>query len=241
MSISNTPSPGGTSTLQQGQTATLASKSTSDWLGTSPLMAKTTITVAGECAPFLYIRSVFERFVILLENIEKVKKNREDLKDMCNDTLEIIKIVQAQISAHGDTAAVKFKGLCEDLDRCLQDILDAVKLLQKKPQGLHGRFKEVVKLSSTTKQIIGYQNRIQTLRLNFLMATMDTNFQIHKVTAAPNVPVSQVTQSISNCPPPSRIFQGRQVILGRMHEYFNWDTGKQNIYLLYGLGGAGKT
>jgi DNA polymerase III delta prime subunit len=26
-----------------------------------------------------------------------------------------------------------------------------------------------------------------------------------------------------------------------MHEYFNRDTGKQNIYLLYGLGGAGKT
>lgn len=49
-----------------------------------------------------------------------IGRDREDLKELCNDTLEIIKIVQAQISAHGDTAAVKFKGLCEDLDRCVR-------------------------------------------------------------------------------------------------------------------------
>ncbi|KAJ7721996.1 hypothetical protein B0H16DRAFT_1666273 [Mycena metata] len=47
-------------------------------------------------------------------------------------------------------------------------------------------------------------------------------------------------QRINNCPLPSRIFQGRQVILDKMSLFFN--TGlKEHIYVLHGLGGAGKT
>jgi hypothetical protein len=49
------------------------------------------------------------------------------------------------------------------------------------------------------------------------------------------------TQQINNCPRPSRIFHGRQVILDKMHEFFNQNIGKQHIYVLHGLGGAGKT
>ncbi|KAF8128817.1 hypothetical protein K438DRAFT_1695780 [Mycena galopus ATCC 62051] len=48
-------------------------------------------------------------------------------------------------------------------------------------------------------------------------------------------------QVLNHCPPPSRIFQGQQVTLDAMHQFFARDTGKQHIYVLYGLGGAGKT
>lgn len=51
----------------------------------------------------------------------------------------------------------------------------------------------------------------------------------------------QVPQNINNCPPPTRIFQGREKILAKMQEYFAQDLGKQHIYVLHGLGGAGKT
>ncbi|KAJ7121115.1 P-loop containing nucleoside triphosphate hydrolase protein, partial [Mycena epipterygia] len=43
------------------------------------------------------------------------------------------------------------------------------------------------------------------------------------------------------CPPPSRIFHGRQIILERMHHYFMQDLEKQHVFLLHGLEGAGKT
>ncbi|KAJ7115307.1 P-loop containing nucleoside triphosphate hydrolase protein, partial [Mycena epipterygia] len=43
------------------------------------------------------------------------------------------------------------------------------------------------------------------------------------------------------CPPPTRIFHGRKPILQQMHEYFTQNTGKQVIFVLHGLGGAGKT
>ncbi|KAJ7712796.1 P-loop containing nucleoside triphosphate hydrolase protein [Mycena metata] len=52
-----------------------------------------------------------------------------------------------------------------------------------------------------------------------------------------NVRASQIA---SHCPPPSRIFCGRQDILGKMHNFFS-DTGIQHIYVLHGLGGARKT
>ncbi|KAJ6471962.1 hypothetical protein C8R45DRAFT_1164627 [Mycena sanguinolenta] len=59
-----------------------------------------------------------------------------------------------------------------------------------------------------------------------------------------NFPSSNVLQAsplLNHCPPPSRIFHGRRTILDTMHQFFAQETGKQKIYVLYGLGGAGKT
>ncbi|KAJ7888011.1 hypothetical protein B0H13DRAFT_2277448 [Mycena leptocephala] len=47
--------------------------------------------------------------------------------------------------------------------------------------------------------------------------------------------------ALIRCPPPSRIFQGRQDILAKMDEYFSKDIGERHIYVLHGLGGSGKT
>ncbi|KAJ7713480.1 hypothetical protein B0H16DRAFT_542459 [Mycena metata] len=75
----------------------------------------------------------------------------------------------------------------------------------------------------TTSQLIAHN----------LQATvaMDQPLQLHKIRAA---------QIASHCPPPSRIFCGRQEILNKMHHFFS-DPGIQHIYVLHGLGGAGKT
>ncbi|KAJ6521495.1 hypothetical protein DFH09DRAFT_939003, partial [Mycena vulgaris] len=42
-------------------------------------------------------------------------------------------------------------------------------------------------------------------------------------------------------PPPSRHFHGRTGILEKMHQFFTMVSGEQHIFLLYGLGGSGKT
>ncbi|KAJ7468211.1 hypothetical protein FB451DRAFT_389939 [Mycena latifolia] len=105
----------------------------------------------------------------------------------------------------------------------------------------------MVKSSSITDQIGEYQNKVRTLCSNLkLVAAIDTNFQVHKIhttltTIAPALSVAQATPSINNCPPPSQIFHGRQAILAKMHQYFAEVSVKQHIYVLYGLGGSGKT
>ncbi|KAJ6484606.1 P-loop containing nucleoside triphosphate hydrolase protein [Mycena sanguinolenta] len=53
--------------------------------------------------------------------------------------------------------------------------------------------------------------------------------------------VQASSQVMNHCSPASRNFHGRRTILDAMHQFFAQDTQKQKIYVLYGLGGAGKT
>ncbi|KAJ7713122.1 hypothetical protein B0H16DRAFT_1702608 [Mycena metata] len=237
---SGSPTTGGT-TLRPFKAP---SKSKSDWLAPAILTAKT-ITAAAECAPFPYIKGVSGTVLILLETVVTVKKNREDLEELCNSATEIITILHDQILAHGDTAAIKFKGLCGELESYLKAVILAIRNLQDQSKGFRGRVKEFLKASNLTDKIAGYQTQIQGVCSKLkLMAVVETNFKVDKmynIITAPSFAVVNTVQNINNCPPPSRIFQGRQAILDKMHQFFDTESGNQHIYVLYGLGGAGKT
>ncbi|KAJ6527576.1 hypothetical protein DFH09DRAFT_162964 [Mycena vulgaris] len=221
-----------------------SSQSNSDWLAGSLTTAKL-IAAGAECIPFPYVKGVFGMVVVILEMVEKVKRNRDDLKELCEDIVEIIGIVQGRLSSHADTTAVEFRRLCEKLEGVLEDVLQSIKKLPTGARGLSGRFKEVMKIGSTADKIAGYRMRIQKLQSNFmLMATIDTNLQVHKGFSTgrlPDLSATTATQTITKCPPASRIFHGRQNILDKMHKFFTQGSDKQHIFLLHGLGGAGKT
>ncbi|KAJ7678381.1 hypothetical protein B0H17DRAFT_109612 [Mycena rosella] len=221
-------------------TPSVSSSSSADWLEISLLTART-ITAAAECAPFPYIKGAFGTAVIFLETVEKVKKNREDWKDLCEITTNIISIVQNEIQVQGDSGASRFKKLCEDLEKFLSEVQDRVQLLQKEPKGFRERFKEVVKLRSTADEISKYGKRINELRLNFVLATT-MGIYSHLAKALPIGPPSNAiaASNINSCPLASKIFHGRESILATMVKYYA-DTRKQQIFLLHGLGGAGKT
>ncbi|KAF8147182.1 hypothetical protein K438DRAFT_1780267 [Mycena galopus ATCC 62051] len=44
---------------------------------------------------------------------KKIKKNCEDLRDLCTGTLEIVGIIENEIKAHGEIAAARFIGPIE--------------------------------------------------------------------------------------------------------------------------------
>ncbi|KAJ7020941.1 P-loop containing nucleoside triphosphate hydrolase protein [Mycena alexandri] len=220
-----------------------STKAKSDWLAPAILTART-ITAAAECAPFPYIKGVSGTVVILLETVQKVKKNREDLKELCDSTTEIVMIIHDQILAHANTA-VKFKAMCEELESYLATVILAVQNLHNPSKGFRKRVKELVGSSNMTDEIAGHQKQIQGVCLKLkLLAAVDTNSKVnemHAIMTAPRFVLTPLSQSINNCPPPSRIFQGRQTVLAKMHKFFTVDSGKQLIYVLHGLGGAGKT
>ncbi|KAJ7894227.1 hypothetical protein B0H14DRAFT_2683657 [Mycena olivaceomarginata] len=238
----------------------VAKAPTADWLATSLLTARV-VTAAAEGA-FPYMRAVSGTVVIFLEAVEKVKKNREDLKELCEDTVKIIEIVRDQISNAWGYRSCEVQGVMWEprtvspcwciwsdyvllcYGRCLQDILQVVEPLQRESKGLRARFKEVIKSNSTAEQIVGYHNRIRTLRSNcVLSATMDTNFQVHKLSAI-GTDISatlQIRQGANTCPPPSRIFQGRNNILNEMHQYFAQETEKQRLENVAVTKNVGKT
>jgi len=43
------------------------------------------------------------------------------------------------------------------------------------------------------------------------------------------------------CPLPVASFTGRKAILDKLHRYFDSDGGMQRVFVLYGLGGSGKS
>ncbi|KAJ7081517.1 hypothetical protein C8R44DRAFT_992293 [Mycena epipterygia] len=74
------------------------------------------ITASADAFPFPYVKGIFGTIVFLLEAVQKVKQNQESMKELCGDTVDIITILRDQISAHGGTAALKFKTQCEELE-----------------------------------------------------------------------------------------------------------------------------
>ncbi|KAJ7854655.1 hypothetical protein B0H13DRAFT_2081005 [Mycena leptocephala] len=173
-------------------TSKSSSRSSSDWLATSLLTAKT-FKAAAECLPVPYVQGAFKIVVVLLETVEKVKKNRDDLKDVCQNAVEIIVIVHDQIILHGR---------CEELESLLQDVLNAVNKTLEQPRGFSGRFKEVLRLNNVADEIHGHQKRIQELRANFvLMAGLDTNFTVK----AMSVTLRKIHEAISNNVPVAQV------------------------------------
>ncbi|KAF8201976.1 hypothetical protein K438DRAFT_1821021 [Mycena galopus ATCC 62051] len=162
-SPSNTPAVPATPQQRANRTLQalkLSPESQSDWLATSITTAKA-VTAAAVCIPFPYVQGVFGTVVVILETVEKIKRNRDDLRELCEDIVKITKAIQERISSHGDGATGEFQGLCENLEGLLQDVLKAVKDLHTEPRGFPGRFKEILKLHSTADRITGYRLRIR--------------------------------------------------------------------------------
>ncbi|KAF7333469.1 FabD/lysophospholipase-like protein [Mycena venus] len=225
------------------------SSSRLDWLG--PLIVTARAFAAGtEALPIPYIRAAFGSVVVLLETVERVKKNRNDLEDLCKNAIEIMAILQQiTLESHANyTVAEKLENLCWDFHNLLQTVVLAVEKLQSESLGVRGHVKEFLLSRSISEDITRYQKNVQELGLRIkLVAAIDTNVQVHKIhqtlttVIKPNLPILQATEKTNTCPPPSRIFQGREVILDKMHHFFTANKGNQHIYVLHGLGGVGKT
>ncbi|KAJ7927284.1 P-loop containing nucleoside triphosphate hydrolase protein, partial [Mycena leptocephala] len=243
---------GGT-TLQPLKSSSLRS----DWLSHCIHIAKI-LKEAADLVPVSYVKGAVGTVVILLETVEKVKQNREDLQELCENTTRIAVYLGEQLASHQNTPAIRLKDMCEEFERDVQEVIVAITKLQGS-RGLGGQVKQFFKARSIADKITGYQRSIQvkcdTLKLTSIVdidfkvteiqtAIVDIKSQVHEIHAAvisSNFLSVQPSQSTSNCPPPSRNFLGRQIILDKMHQYFNQELGKQHIYVLYGLGGAGKT
>ncbi|KAJ7714723.1 hypothetical protein B0H16DRAFT_519357 [Mycena metata] len=212
----------------------------SGWLGVSIQTAKT-LKESAELVPVPYVKGVLGIVVVVLETVEKIQKNQEDLKDLCESILRVATFLRDQLEDHKDTTSPKFKKLCEEFEKHLRGVLSTLEKLQKKSRGFRGRVKELFKSSSTASKIASYQKSIQQLQSDFQFVTIvDMGFKLNEIKVLP-ASAALLGSRVNNCPLPSRIFQGRQAILDKMHQFFNMDSGEQQIYVLYGLGGAGKT
>ncbi|KAJ7433714.1 hypothetical protein B0H11DRAFT_752715 [Mycena galericulata] len=228
-----------------------SASSSQDWIGNFISTAKV-ISAGANYLPFPYVGIAFGTALNLLETVEKIKQNRDDLKELCSSTVQIVSILRDALEFHGDVSGARFKGLCEEFASFLQSVSGDLEKLQADRQGFRGRFKEVIRFKSIGQKITEYKTHINELRANFtLMAAIDTNLNVAKVhdrmvendVASRPLPPDYI-QSVplpTICASPSNIFHGRRDVLDDMHGYFSQDVGKRHMCLLYGLGGSGKT
>ncbi|KAF7346889.1 hypothetical protein MVEN_01440900 [Mycena venus] len=155
-----------------------------DWLAHMILAVKT-VAAGAEFIPLPYIRAAFSTVVIFLETVDKMKKNRDDLRDLCASTVDIALLVQDGISANGSAAGARFMGLCETFISFLRLVQTELETLMKSRAGVRGRIREFVGATSVADQIERHRCRVNELRSNFY--AIDTNLNvadIHKSMSA---------------------------------------------------------
>jgi hypothetical protein len=111
-------------------------------------------------------------------------KNREDFTELCASIVEIITMLQEEISRPGADAASRLTQFCDQLKRCgspglflanltffcslLLEIQQGLGKLQKK--GVRPRIKEFVRSTSIGDELKRYKSRVKELRLNFIVS-----------------------------------------------------------------------
>ncbi|KAJ7895221.1 hypothetical protein B0H14DRAFT_2681650, partial [Mycena olivaceomarginata] len=140
-------------------------------------------------------------------NAQKMKKNRDDLLDLCESLVEIVRLLQAEISAHGQVAGVRFMGLCEDFTSFVHMLQPQLEMVLRNRGGLRGRFKEFLGATTVADQIVRYGNQVNELHSNFLpIAAIDTNLTLAQIQK--NVTAAQESSPIT------RIHQFSRVAVG---------------------------
>ncbi|KAF7341587.1 hypothetical protein MSAN_02055800 [Mycena sanguinolenta] len=154
---------------------------TDDWLP-NMIFAANAMAAAAEFVPIPCVRAAFSAVVAFLETVNKVKRNREDLKDLCASTLEIIEILQEEMRAHGEVGVIRLNALLENFISFLQFLRTSLETLLQRRPGFRGRFHEIFGASRIGEEILRYRMRINELRSNFLlMATINTNLNVIRI------------------------------------------------------------
>ncbi|KAJ7820087.1 hypothetical protein B0H14DRAFT_3472579 [Mycena olivaceomarginata] len=159
----------------------LVASPSKDWLA-SMIFAVKKMASGTQFVAFPYMQTALGAVVILLETVERVIKNRDDLRDLCANIIEIVLVVRGEILAHGNTLGLRFVGLCEEFVGVVKTLQHGLERLQRSRQGLRGRLKEMVGATHIADEIGRYRTRVNDLRSNFmLLATLNTNLGVADV------------------------------------------------------------
>ncbi|KAJ7194276.1 hypothetical protein GGX14DRAFT_679055 [Mycena pura] len=221
-----------------------------EWI--EPLLTTARLGAAlGEACPIPYVKGAFNITVFFLESVRKMKKNKEGLKDLCTDIVELLKIIEPYILTQSSNVEHKLRELCKDFEN-LQDMVHGI---QKQDNSTQGKIRAFFQTDTTREQLATHNEQLKSFMARIqagvwefemssyliryqLLATLDIHHYVISATASE---VLSKIEEISSCPPASRIFHGRQIILESMEQFFASNQSGQQIYVLYGLGGSGKT
>ncbi|KAJ7713983.1 hypothetical protein B0H16DRAFT_1619626 [Mycena metata] len=173
------------------ETLLVARSKSSNWLAQT-IQAVRMIAAGADFIPLPYITAALGAVVVLLQMVDNIKKNRDDLRDLCASTVEIVLILRNEVWVNGKTTAPRFYCLSyyrlskwlisQRLVSLLSVVRTGLEKLIESRRGIRGRLKEFVGATSIADQIQHYKTRVNDLRSNFLLlATLKTHRQVSSI------------------------------------------------------------
>ncbi|KAK0449626.1 uncharacterized protein EV420DRAFT_779691 [Desarmillaria tabescens] len=133
---------------------------------------------AGEMAPFPYIKGLCGCVVLILEAIQKADTNDEDLLDLAESIEKTVEMIQNAVIEHGESGALRFRGVCAELEIYLTNLLTELNSTRRKSRG----FKRFLKTNKVSDAVTGYQERVRAIKADFLIHTaIDSRFVISDI------------------------------------------------------------
>ncbi|KAK0192036.1 hypothetical protein F5146DRAFT_1222252 [Armillaria mellea] len=123
--------------------------------------------VAGELAPFPYIKGICGCAALVLEAIEKAGKNNEDLLDLMNSIQQTIEMVKGIVTEHGESSALCFRDVCVELEVYLTDLHVQLTSTRRNSRGI----KRFLKARNISDTINGFRERVGMIKQDFLIRT----------------------------------------------------------------------
>ncbi|KAJ7260183.1 hypothetical protein C8J57DRAFT_1514890 [Mycena rebaudengoi] len=137
------------------------------------ILTSKTIVAAAELLPFPYVKGALGPVIPILEAVQKMAKNREDLTELCTSIVDIITLLQEEISRHGVDAASRLIQFCEQLKSLLLEIQQGLgKFQNPEKRSFRSRFKEFGRSTSIGDELSKYKSRIHQLQLNFITSSV---------------------------------------------------------------------
>ncbi|KAJ7896414.1 hypothetical protein B0H14DRAFT_3425781 [Mycena olivaceomarginata] len=146
----------------------------SDWLPNLIFLANL-LKDGAEALPVPCVKGSLGMVAAVLEIAQKVKKNRDDWKEVCASAVGIVELVKKEIECHGVVMSERLKAFGEELVSLLEGIQQKLSKLKENQFRMRRRLMEVVQADKIGVEILGYKDRIKELRDNFVMITVMEN------------------------------------------------------------------
>ncbi|KAJ7191145.1 hypothetical protein GGX14DRAFT_407453 [Mycena pura] len=131
-----------------------SAKTDSEWL--EPLLRAMKIgAAAGELTSIPY----------------NMKKNQELLRELSENIVKVMHIIQYALSLHRGSTADKLREHCMEFQKLMANILDGINQMQAKSIGVRGHLRDFFKSASITDQIKGYEKEVETFARNLQLWT----------------------------------------------------------------------
>jgi hypothetical protein len=154
------------------------SESDHDWTDRLLRLARASSGL-GDLALFAPLHMVSGNIIAILEIIQRVSRNKDDLKILAESIVAIIVIVRDRVLAHGESVLPRCSTLCNDLNQYLDTIVVDIRQYERN----HGTgFSQYVRSTHIRDVIDMHTRRVQELRANFMIAAaIDSQFQLSSV------------------------------------------------------------